>query len=68
MPFTGVAPHFAQNAVTRLYFQLYALTGGGKSEPTRETACPTSLQLLDLPWWGRRFRLPFGTFAEPATR
>jgi hypothetical protein len=21
-------------------------------------ACPTALQLLDLPWWGRRFRLP----------
>jgi hypothetical protein len=26
--------------------------------------CPTSLQLLDLSWWGRRFRLPFGTFVE----
>ena len=38
--------------------------GCGKSDPTGETACPTSLQLLDLPWWGRRFRLPLGTFAE----
>jgi hypothetical protein len=27
--------------------------------PTGESACPTLLQLLDVPWWGRRFRLPF---------
>jgi hypothetical protein len=39
-------------------------TGCGKSDPTGETACPTSLQLLDLSWWGRRFRLPFGAFPE----
>jgi hypothetical protein len=30
---------------------------------TGESACPTSLQLLDTPWWGRRFRLPIG-FAQ----
>jgi hypothetical protein len=36
----------------------------GKSDPTGETACPTSLPLLDLLWWGRRFRLPFEAFAQ----
>jgi hypothetical protein len=29
-----------------------------ESRSKGETACPTSLQLLDLLWWGRRFRVP----------
>ena len=32
------------------------------SEPPCESTCPTALQLLDLPWWGRRFRLPITGF------
>jgi len=34
----------------------------GKSAPLR--CCPTALQVVDVLWWGRRFRLPIRSFEE----
>jgi len=35
-----------------------------KNSLDRRSACPTALPVIDLLWWGRRFRLPIRSFEE----